>query len=62
MRSMQSNGLVVLTILCLLAALVVPKARADEWDKKTIVSFSAPVQIPGTVLPAGTYVFKVNLE
>src|ERR1700756_1353588 len=45
--------------LVLLGALFVRNVRADEWDKKTIVSFSAPVQIPGTVLPAGTYVFKV---
>ena len=44
--------------LVLLGALFVRNVRADEWDKKTIVSFSAPVQIPGTVLPAGTYVFK----
>ena len=59
MRSMQSNGLVVLTILCLLAALVVPKARADEWDKKTTLTFNEPVQVPGATLPAGTYVFKL---
>jgi hypothetical protein len=59
MRSMQSIGLVVLTILCFLAALVVPKARADEWDKKTTLTFNEPVQVPGTTLPAGTYVFKL---
>ena len=34
-------------------------AAADERDKKTIVTFSAPVEIPGKALPAGTYVFKV---
>ena len=34
-------------------------ARADEFDKKTIVTFSQPVEIPGRVLPAGTYVFKL---
>ncbi len=39
-------------------ALVSP-SRADEWDKKTIVTFSGPVEIPGKVLPAGTYVFKL---
>jgi hypothetical protein len=33
-------------------------AYADEFDKKTIVTISAPVEIPGKVLPAGTYVFK----
>lgn len=36
-----------------------PKAKADEWDKKTIVTFSGPVELPGIVLPAGTYVFKL---
>jgi len=34
-------------------------ARADEWDQKTIFTFSTPVEIPGQVLPAGTYVFKL---
>jgi hypothetical protein len=27
-------------------------------DEKATVTFSAPVEIPGRVLPAGTYVFK----
>jgi hypothetical protein len=33
--------------------------RADEHDKKTVVTFNAPVEIPGKALPAGTYVFKL---
>src|SRR5437870_9341023 len=33
-------------------------ARADAWDKETIVTFSSPVEVPGQVLPPGTYVFK----
>ena len=33
--------------------------RADEWDKSTKVTFSEPVQVPGKVLPAGTYVFRL---
>ena len=39
-----------------------PRGKADEWNKKTTVTFSAPVEIPGVgaqVLPAGTYVFKL---
>jgi hypothetical protein len=42
-----------------------PSAKADDWDKKTVFTFSGPVEIPGVhlkgwgVLPAGTYVFKV---
>ncbi len=34
-------------------------AKADEWDQRTVITFSAPVEIPGQVLPAGTYVFKL---
>lgn len=34
-------------------------AKAGEWDKKTVLKFSQPVEIPGVALPAGTYVFKV---
>src|SRR5881396_2416698 len=48
--------------LCCAAALTVlvaPGARADEWNKKTVLTFSAPVQIPGATLPAGSYVFKL---
>jgi hypothetical protein len=42
-----------------LTAMIAPGARADEWNKKTILTFSGPVQIPGATLPAGTYVFKL---
>jgi hypothetical protein len=48
-----------LTVLCVLAA---PKAKADDLDRKTVVTFSGPVEVPGVgaqVLPAGTYVFKI---
>ena len=36
-----------------------PRASADVSDKKTIVTLSAPVEIPGKVLPPGTFVFKL---
>jgi hypothetical protein len=45
--------------LALFGALVAPSLRADEWDKMTTVTFSEPVYVSGTVLPAGTYVFKL---
>jgi LPXTG-motif cell wall-anchored protein len=34
-------------------------ARADEWNQRTILTFNAPVEIPGQVLAPGTYVFKL---
>jgi hypothetical protein len=35
-------------------------AHADESNQATKITFSAPIQIPGQVLPAGTYLFKVE--
>jgi len=37
----------------------VPKGRADESNKETIVTVNEPIQVPGKVLPAGTYVLKL---
>ena len=55
------------TVLCaaLLGVAIAPTVKADDWNKKTTITFSAPVEIPGVhlkgwgVLPAGTYVFKL---
>lgn len=51
--------------LALLGAVSSPAVKADEWNRKTTMTFSGPVEIPGVhlkgwgVLPAGTYVFKI---
>ena len=51
--------------LALVGVAFSPAAKADEWNDKTVMTFSAPVEIPGVhlkgwgVLPAGTYVFKL---
>jgi hypothetical protein len=45
--------------LLLLGTFFVPMGQADGLDKKTIVTFNQPIQVPGKVLPAGTYVFKL---
>jgi hypothetical protein len=34
-------------------------ARADEWNKKTVMTVNVPIQVPNKVLPAGTYVIKL---
>ena len=55
------------TICCtaLIGAALAPSAKADDWNRKTVIAFSGPVEIPGVhlagwgVLPAGTYVFKI---
>ena len=34
-------------------------AAADEWNKETVLTFSRNVEIPGKVLPAGKYLFRL---
>ena len=48
-----------LLAVSLLVATGAPSAHADEWNKKTIVTFSQNVEVPGKVLPAGTYTFQL---
>jgi hypothetical protein len=36
-----------------------PGATADELNKRTVVTFSHAVEIPGQVLPAGRYIFQL---
>ena len=48
-----------LVALCMLVA---PTARADDWNRETVVTISGPIEVPGVgqhILPAGTYVFKI---
>jgi hypothetical protein len=47
-----------LTMLIATGALFQPHARADEENQTTKTTFSAPVEIPGQVLPAGSYIFE----
>jgi hypothetical protein len=56
------------TTLCcvaLMSAAFTTNARADDWNRKTVFTFSGPVEIPAVhvkgfrILPAGTYVFRI---
>jgi hypothetical protein len=55
------------TVFCvaLMGVVLSPAANASAWNRKTTMTFSGPVEIPGvhlkgwSVLPAGTYVFKI---
>jgi hypothetical protein len=51
---------VVTFCLVVLCAVATPSAlMADEWDRATKLTFSEPVEVPGLVLPAGTYWFTL---
>ncbi|MGA2982321.1 MAG: hypothetical protein ABSG32_00820 [Terriglobia bacterium] len=58
----QFKVAVTIFSLCLVALAVLPSAKADDWNRKTIMTFDAPVEVPGVgaqILPAGTYVLKI---
>jgi hypothetical protein len=51
----------VLIVFCLAVAwsLAGLTAFADDWDKATKITVNQPFEIPGMILPAGTYVVKI---
>ena len=54
--------MVMMLVLGLVALAFPARMKGDDWNKKTKVTFSQPVEIPGVgaqVLPAGTYIFKL---
>jgi LPXTG-motif cell wall-anchored protein len=48
-----------LLAMMFVGAIALLSARADEWNKKTVLTFSQSVEIPGKILPAGSYTFKL---
>ena len=64
---MSVSKAVTTSVFCvaLMGTVFSPGAKADESNRKTVMTFSGPVEIPGVhlkgwgVLPAGTYVFKI---
>jgi hypothetical protein len=49
----------IVAALSILGAMSASSVRADEYNKKTVMTFSQPIEIPGQILPAGTYTFKL---
>jgi hypothetical protein len=57
---MRKQRIIPIVLAALLLALSLGSGvKADDWDKKTVVTFDQDVEIPGWILPAGTYVFKL---
>src|ERR1700684_4357744 len=45
--------------LAFVSAGLATRASADTHNKKTVMTFNQPIEIPGQVLPAGTYTFEL---
>lgn len=54
-----NKGYIVVGLIIAFAIFFELAAHADIGDQMTTITFSAPVQIPGQVLPAGTYLFRL---
>jgi hypothetical protein len=57
---MRFNKIAFLAVFAIASVLFLEVAdHADEADQSTKITFDKPIQIPGQVLPAGTYLFKL---
>lgn len=43
----------------LLTSTLTPFAKADEWNKKTVITTTQPIQIQGKILEPGRHVIKL---
>src|SRR5262245_47699851 len=60
-KETNMNAYQRLTLIAVIATVLVvltPNARASMLEERMRVTFSGPVEVPGEVLPAGTYVFE----
>lgn len=54
----MKNLQIMAMLLAILVAIAIP-TKADNGNKKTVVTFNTTMQVPGMTLPPGTYVFKL---
>lgn len=54
-----NKGYIAIGLIIAFTLLFGLAANADESNQATTITFSQPIQIPGQVLPAGTYLFTL---
>jgi hypothetical protein len=60
MNQMKVNkGYLILGLIIAFTLFFELAAHADALDQTTKLTFSEPIQIPGQILPAGTYLFRL---
>jgi len=53
------RAIAIASCLMLSGLFLAPESKADEWNKKTIITINQPVSVGGTVLQPGKYVMKL---
>jgi hypothetical protein len=57
---MKTNkGYIILGLIIAFTLFFELAAHADVQDQTTTMTFSQPIQVPGQILPAGTYLFRL---
>jgi len=54
-----NKGYIIMGLIIAFSFIFELAAHADEFNQSTTLTFSQPIQIPGQVLPAGSYLFKL---
>jgi len=55
----MNRFLMAVASIGLLAIGLTPSLRADQWNKRTVMTVNETIQVPNKVLPPGTYVVKL---
>jgi hypothetical protein len=59
MRNRIAVVLVSAAFVATIGLLTAPSVRAQVWDHKTTITVNQPFEVPGRILPAGTYVLRI---
>jgi hypothetical protein len=59
MNSSKMKTFALASTLTLFAVGFSPAARADEWNKKTVITITEPILVPNKLLDPGKYVLKL---
>jgi LPXTG-motif cell wall-anchored protein len=59
MNNSKVKAFALVSTLTLFAAGFSPAARADQWNKKTVITISEPLLVPNKLLDPGKYVLKL---
>ncbi len=55
----MNRFLIAVASIGLIAIGLTPSLRADQWNKRTVMTINETIQVPNKVLPPGTYVVKL---
>jgi len=56
---LKQRMLLTAAACAVLLIVIAPTARGDLWNKKTYITVSEPIEVPGVVLQPGRYVMKL---